>query len=365
VKIALYTNVTAFEAPGGAEIYFLNLLNTLRQLKDQFDVEVDLYDPLRKSIAYYDVAVFYNSTAHSALAYDFLLVAKRAKKRTVNIPVYFSLHFSFSNIEKFLYTMGLLFVRLYIERTGILFRSKLEFLYKSLHLAELILVSGEGEAKVLNRDFKIDKQRIEILPVAVEEKFANSDPNLFIEKYGVSDFILYVGKIAKRKNVLSLIKAYKIACIDAPLVIVGHIAEYDYYQQVLEYIKKHNLFHKILIIPGLDHSSELLASAYAASRVLVLPSYYETPGIAALEAALTGTNIVITKYGTTMEYFKHYALYVDPYNIKDIAHKLEIAYNRPKPNTKLREYILNNFTYTRVARRLITLLYRLINQYER
>ncbi len=35
----------------------------------------------------------------------------------------------------------------------------------------------------------------------------------------------------------------------------------------------------------LDHDDPLLASAYAAARVFALPSWFETPGLAALEAA--------------------------------------------------------------------------------
>ena len=359
MKIAMFTNVTAFEVPGGAEIYFLNLLNELKQLSSQQNIEVDFYNPLHKSIKYYDIAVFYNSAAHSVSAYDFLSLAKREKKKTINVPVYFSLYYTFNNIEKILYTMGLFFVRLYIKRVGILLRSKLEFFYKSLDLADLILVSGIGEMNALAKDFKVNVKHIDILPVAVEDTFARASPDLFVEKYGINDFILYVGKIARRKNILNLIKAYRIINIDIPLVIIGHIGESDYYQQLIEYIKKYNLTNRILIIPGLSHSSNLLASAYAASRVLVLPSFYETPGIAALEAALAGANIVITMYGTTMEYFRDYALYIDPFDVKDIAKKLRIAINMPRPNEALREYILNNFTYESVAKRFLEIIQKL------
>ena len=38
----------------------------------------------------------------------------------------------------------------------------------------------------------------------------------------------------------------------------------------------------------------VLASAYAAARVFALPSWFETPGLAALEAALAGCSVVIT-----------------------------------------------------------------------
>ena len=46
----------------------------------------------------------------------------------------------------------------------------------------------------------------------------------------------------------------------------------------------------------LDHHDPLLASAYAAARVFALPSWFETPGLAALEAALAGCSVAITPY---------------------------------------------------------------------
>ena len=46
-----------------------------------------------------------------------------------------------------------------------------------------------------------------------------------------------------------------------------------------------------------------LASAYAAARVFALPSWFETPGLAALEAGLAGCAVAITPYGSTRDYF--------------------------------------------------------------
>ena len=62
----------------------------------------------------------------------------------------------------------------------------------------------------------------------------------------------------------------------------------------------------------LDHDDPLLASAYAAARVFALPSWFETPGLAALEAALAGCAVVITPYGSTREYFGGLVAYARP-----------------------------------------------------
>ena len=59
---------------------------------------------------------------------------------------------------------------------------------------------------------------------------------------------------------------------------------------------------------GRDHDDPLLASAYAAARVFALPSWFETPGLAALEAALAGARWSITPFGCTREYFGDHAV---------------------------------------------------------
>ncbi|MEJ2628702.1 MAG: glycosyltransferase, partial [bacterium] len=106
----------------------------------------------------------------------------------------------------------------------------------------------------------------------------------------------------------------------------------------------------LIIIEGLDHDSPLLASAYAACRVFVLPSKFETPGRAALEAALAGAKIVITPYGGTREYFKDFATYVNPYSVSSIRKGIEKTLENPKPEG-LKEYIKNNFLWDSIAKK--------------
>jgi glycosyltransferase involved in cell wall biosynthesis len=71
----------------------------------------------------------------------------------------------------------------------------------------------------------------------------------------------------------------------------------------------------------LDHDDPLLGSAYAAARVFALPSWFETPGLAALEAALAGCSVVITPFGSTRDYFGELVEYARP----DRAHEIEQA----------------------------------------
>ena len=46
--------------------------------------------------------------------------------------------------------------------------------------------------------------------------------------------------------------------------------------------------------------------------MFALPSWFETPGLAALEAALAGCSVVITPFGSTREYFGDLVEYARP-----------------------------------------------------
>jgi glycosyltransferase involved in cell wall biosynthesis len=92
----------------------------------------------------------------------------------------------------------------------------------------------------------------------------------------------------------------------------------------------------------------MLASAYAASSLFVLPSLFETPGIAALEAGLAGSRIAITKYGGTDEYFGQHAEYIEPTRITSIRNAIERALNTEK-NDSLQKHIRSKYLWENVA----------------
>ncbi len=207
-----------------------------------------------------------------------------------------------------------------------------------------VLPNTDSERALLAEGIKIPEEKLQVIPNGVEERFLHGDPSLFEKEYGITDFILNVGHIGvERKNTLSLIKA--LATIDHPAVVIGKVSDTPEGTQCLTEAKKNrNLF----IIEGIDHDSELLASAYASAKVFALPALYETPGIAALEAGLAGARIVITPHGGTIDYFEDMAYYVNPYSVEEIRTRIEEALNAPKDD-RLRIHIKNNFLWKRVA----------------
>lgn len=210
--------------------------------------------------------------------------------------------------------------------------------------ASKVVPNTHAEADLLKEGYGVPPQKITIVPNGVDARFANADPSLFEKTYGVRDFILNVGHIGhRRKNVLALIKA--LSAIDHPAVIIGRIISGPYGDACVREAAKHG---HIRLISGLDNSSEMLASAYAACNTFVLPSAFETPGIAALEAALAGAKIVITPYGGTKEYFGEDAWYVEPSSETSIRDGILTALEAKKTPV-LRDHVLKNYVWSVVA----------------
>jgi glycosyltransferase involved in cell wall biosynthesis len=213
--------------------------------------------------------------------------------------------------------------------------------------AKKIIPNTSEEASLITKGLGIPPERIKVVHNGVEERFYSADPMLFKKRYGFDNFILNVGHIGpERKNVLRLIKALE--KIECQAVIIGRIENNEYGNRCLTAAKQNP---RLLIIDNIPHDSEILASAYAACDVFVLPSYFETPGIAALEAAIAGAKIVITRYGGTDEYFGPEAEYVDPRSVKSIQNGILKSLSQKRSN-QLREKVKKEFLWENIAKEI-------------
>lgn len=214
--------------------------------------------------------------------------------------------------------------------------------------ADLLLPNTSAELKLVRDAFSIPSSKLSVVPNGVETRFTENDPTLFENKYGTANFVLFAGQAsAPRKNVLSLLKiAPK---IDNDIVIIGSFDQSNYSKECIKLAKSAT---NVLLIDSLDHQSELLKSAYAACNTFILPSQFETPGIAAMEAALAGANIVITQHGGTKDYFSNYAEYIHPNSTKSILHGINKSVLKEKSDA-LKNHILDNFTWQKVAEKTL------------
>lgn len=214
-----------------------------------------------------------------------------------------------------------------------------------LRTADAILPNSEAEGRQLVRWFGADPGKIHAVPNGVEERFARAEASAFRAAHGPDPFVLYVGRIEPRKNVLGLVEGVRAAGL--PLVVIGDALP-GYERYAADCKRAGADFARWL--PRVDHDDPLLESAYAAARVLALPSWFETPGLVALEAALAGTAVVITPHGCTREYFGDRVGYARPDRPGEIALAVSEAW-RDGPGAGLAEHVAAHYPWSEVARR--------------
>ncbi|NLY74944.1 MAG: glycosyltransferase family 4 protein [Firmicutes bacterium] len=205
--------------------------------------------------------------------------------------------------------------------------------------AALILPNSAMELAIIERDFG-EKFQARIIPNAADPLFAEAKPDRFLSRCRTKDFLLSVGRICRRKNQLMLIRAA--ATLKLPLVLIGPVNDGIYYRQC----RREAAGHKITFLDALTPSE--LASAYAAARVHALVSWYDTPGLASLEAALAGCNIVSSDRGSAGEYFGEHAFYCDPGDIDSVCRAIKAAWNAPRSD-RLRQIIAAEYTWEKAA----------------
>jgi glycosyltransferase involved in cell wall biosynthesis len=212
-----------------------------------------------------------------------------------------------------------------------------------LSLADIVLPNSLSEATQLVRLFGVARERVHTVPNGVLSTVASASPGLFQEHFGADPFVLSVGRIEPRKNTLALIRA--IRALGLPLVVIGeaHPAFAHFARDC-----RRAGGDEVVWLGRVDHHDPLLASAYAAARVFALPSWFETPGLAALEAALAGLPVAITPYGSTWDYFGDLVEYARPHDTPDIRRAVAKCWEEGA-DPRLSRRIATHYLWPKVA----------------
>jgi glycosyltransferase involved in cell wall biosynthesis len=156
-------------------------------------------------------------------------------------------------------------------------------------------------------------------PHGVDPAFFEGSAEPFLERFGLSDFVLCVGAVEPRKNQLLLVEALR--GTELELVLVGPSFEPDYLELCLREGRG-----RVRYLERLPR--ELVASAYRAARVHALPSFAEGAALASLEAAASGCPVVVGNRSSEFEYFGDLAYACDPADPGSIREAVVLASNR-------------------------------------
>jgi len=213
----------------------------------------------------------------------------------------------------------------------------------------LLLPNSSVEGDLLRAEFPELRKRMDAMPVVpngvdVQAWERNKSQSRVVDELGVPDeYALCVARIEFRKNQLWLIRAA--AQLRLPLVLVGDPVQSSFWHRA--YYQACKAARKPVIFLG-HRPQETLWPLYARCKVHCLPSYFETPGLSNLEAALAGTRLVTTAYGSTQEYFGRWATYCEPTSVRSIAHAIVRTLESAPPG-ELQRVVRERYDWTRVA----------------
>ena len=159
----------------------------------------------------------------------------------------------------------------------------------------------------------VDESKISLIYQSCAPKFTSASAAKGGERY-----ILSVGSIEARKNILLAVKALPYLPDDVKLVMVGRHTPYT--DEVIAYAEKAHLSHRIRIMHGV--SDEALPKLYAEAEAFVYPSRYEGFGIPIIEAISCGLPVVACTGSCLEEAGGPDSLYVDPDDAQAMAHAI-------------------------------------------
>ena len=165
------------------------------------------------------------------------------------------------------------------------------------------------------------------------------------------NYLLYVGSIEERKNLLTLLKVLK-ELPNQKLVVIGNGKGYKI--KCLRFIAKHNFSDRIIFLSEL-HLEEM-ASIYQNAQTLIYPSIFEGFGIPILEALFSKTPVITSEGGCFSEAGGPHSKYINPLSVQEMKEAIiEIQNSIELQNTMTNngfEYA-QNFTDNKIAANLI------------
>ena len=164
---------------------------------------------------------------------------------------------------------------------------------RTLREATHIIAISECTKRDIIHYGQVPEDKISLIYQSCAQRFgAEPDPVVqqqVAQQYQLPErYILNVGSIESRKNVLQAVQSLLYIPADISLVIIGRPTPYT--NKVMAYAQRHNLQHRVKMLHGVP--DEHLPAIYSMAEVFVYPSVYEGFGIPIIEAIRCGLPVV-------------------------------------------------------------------------
>jgi glycosyltransferase involved in cell wall biosynthesis len=225
------------------------------------------------------------------------------------------------------------------------FREKKIARYRDIaERADCIICDSRSTRDDFVRFFPEAEPRTRVIHLGVDDRFCprpGAEVERVREKYGIrSDYVLYVGTLSKRKNLLRMFDAFRRVRDrlgkDLQFVAAGRLTYGK--EEVLEYVRNNRCGDHILL-PGYI-AEEDLPALYTGARLFLFTTLYEGFGLPILEALACGAPVVTSNVSAMLETGGGAVTTADPHETNDIEMKVLDCLSDPKMESVSRESLI-------------------------
>jgi len=212
---------------------------------------------------------------------------------------------------------------------------------RSCKMADAVVTVSEATKKALFNHYQVPFKKIEVIHPIVDDTYASNFPpeqiNKTRKRYDLPpDFILYVGEVRERKNLMLLMEAYDQLPADerVPIVVVGRGKKYK--NKVEKYVESKAWADQVKwednFVPTQD-----LRIIYQLASVFVYPSLGEGFGIPVAEALLSKTAVITSNTTSLPEAAGPDSLCIQPTSAPKLKEALQLVLGNENKRREMEE----------------------------
>lgn len=200
----------------------------------------------------------------------------------------------------------------------------------SCRRADKVIAISESTKRDIIEIYGVEDSRVEVICQPVAENFytplAEGISDLTFNGFQLpKDYVLYVGSINARKNLMGVLEAMALMPSERRpmLVVVGNGHEYK--RKCEAFIESAGLKKNLLLLGNVNSITDL-QKLYKHARLMVYPSFYEGFGLPVVEAALQHTPVITSSVSSLPEAAGPDACLINPHDAdaaEQIAHYMD------------------------------------------
>lgn len=241
---------------------------------------------------------------------------------------------------------------------------RLKFRY-ACRTADRVIAISEQTKRDITDFFGIPENRIDVVYQdcgdVFKVRYDDAARSAVKKKYDLPErFLLNVGTIEDRKNLLLIVQSLRELPAEVSLVVVGR--ETPYAAKVRRFIAEHGLYRRVRFLRDVAYTD--LPLIYQLARVFVYPSRFEGFGIPLVEALHSGVPVIGATGSCLEEAGGPGSLYVGPDDPHALAAAVRSVWNDEARRSAMidagREHA-GKFSKERIAERLMDIYHQVLN----